>query len=275
MAIQTQTHTPDLEAIKVRQQQTWASGDYQKIAAAILIVSEQLCETVDLRAGQRVLDVATGTGNAALAAARRFCDVTAVDYVPGLLNRGRQRAAAEALEVDFREGDAEALPCADDEFDVVLSVFGVMFAPHQEQAVRELVRVCRPGAKIGLASHVPDSWLGEVFDTTGRHLPPPAGLASPFRWGTEEGLNQLFGDQVASLAVARRTFTWRFRSAGHYLEFFRSYYGPTLKGFEALDGVRQDTLVRDLENLVLRHNCSDDGTLVVPSDYLEVVAIKR
>lgn len=275
MTTQNQTPTPDLAAIKARQQQTWASGDYQKIAAAILIVSEQLSEAVDLRAGQRVLDVATGTGNAALAAARRFCDVTGVDYVPALLERGRQRAAAEALDVDFREGDAEALPFADGSFDVVLSVFGVMFAPNQEQAARELVRVCRPGATIGLANHVPDSWLGEVFRTTGRHLPPPAGLASPFRWGTEEGLHQLFGDQLASLAVARRTFSWRFRSAAHYLKFFRTYYGPTLKGFEALDAARQEALGGDLENLVLRHNRSDDGTLVVPSDYLEVVATRR
>ncbi|MPZ13064.1 MAG: methyltransferase domain-containing protein [Chloroflexi bacterium] len=271
----TQSHVPDLAAIKERQQQTWASGGYHKVAATIVIVSEQLCETVDLRAGQRVLDVATGNGNAALAAARRFCDVTGVDYVPALLEHGRQRAAAEALDVDFREGDAEALPFADASFDVVLSVFGTMFAPDQVRAARELLRVCRPGGKIGLVSHVPDSWLGEVFDINGRYLPSPAGLTSPFRWGTEAGLRELFGDQLASLTAARRTFTQRFGSADHYLAFFRTNYGPTLKAFEALDGARQEALAADLEELVLRSNRSGDATLVVPSDYLEVVATKR
>ncbi len=184
---------PDLIAVKGRQQQVWAAGDYQQIAACILIVSEQLCEAVDLRAGQRVLDVASGTGNTALAAARRFCEVTGTDYVPALLDRARQRAAAEGLVITFEDGDAESLPVADASYDVVLSTFGVMFSPNQELAARELLRACRPGGKIGLANHTPDSWIGEVFRTTGRHLPPPAGVKPPVLWGTEERLRELFG----------------------------------------------------------------------------------
>jgi SAM-dependent methyltransferase len=266
---------PDLIAVKGRQQQVWAAGDYQQIAACILIVSEQLCEAVDLRAGQRVLDVASGTGNTALAAARRFCDVTGTDYVPALLERGRQRALAEGLSVTFEDGDAESLPFADASFDIVLSTFGVMFSPNQEQAARELLRTCRPGGKIGLANHTPDSWIGEVFRTTGRHLPPPAGVKPPVLWGTEERLRELFGEEIGSLTVTKRSFIWRFRSAVHYLDFFRTYYGPTLKGFEALEPTAQESLARDLKDAVLRFNRSDDETLVVPSDYLEVVATRR
>lgn len=266
---------PDLIAVKGRQQQVWAAGDYQQIAACILIVSEQLCEAVDLRAGQRVLDVASGTGNTALAAARRFCEVTGTDYVPALLDRARQRAAAEGLVITFEDGDAESLPVADASYDVVLSTFGVMFSPNQELAARELLRACRPGGKIGLANHTPDSWIGEVFRTTGRHLPPPAGVKPPVLWGTEERLRELFGDEIGALTVNRRSFIWRFRSADHYLDFFRTYYGPTLKGFEALESEAQDALANDLKEAVLRFNRSDDETLVVPSDYLEVVATRR
>ncbi len=270
-----QAQSPDLVAIKSRQQQVWAAGDYQRIAASILIVSEQLCEAANLRAGQRVLDVATGTGNTALAAARRFCEVTGADYVPSLLERGRQRAVAEGLPVTFQEGDAEALPFPDAAFDVVLSTYGVMFSPNQEQAARELLRVCRPGGTIGLANHTPDSWIGEVFRTTGRHIPPPARVKPPVLWGTEERLRELFGDGITSLTATRRNFIWRFRSPEHYLDFFRTYYGPTLKGFEALGPDGQAALADDLKAAVLRFNRSDDDTLVVPSAYLEAVAIRR
>jgi len=271
----TSTLTPDYAAIKGRQQQTWASGDFQVIASLIVPVSERLCDTVDLRAGERVLDVATGSGNTAIAAARRLCDVTGVDYVPALLERGRARAAAEGLTVTFEEGDAEALPVADCDYDVVLSSFGSMFAPNQEQAARELLRACRPGGRIGLASWTPEGWIGEVFRITGRHVPPPAGLRPPTRWGTEDGMRELVGDGVTSLRATRQSFAWRFASAQQYLDLFRSYYGPTLKAFAALDETGQQALARDLIEGVMRFNRAEDGTLMVPGEYLEIVAIKR
>jgi SAM-dependent methyltransferase len=266
---------PDFGAIKGRQRQTWASGDFHVIAARIVPVSERLCDTVDLRAGERVLDVATGSGNTAIAAARRECEVTGTDYVPALLERGRARAAAEGLSVDFEEGDAEALPVADGAFDVVLSTFGTMFAPDQEQTARELLRACRPGGRIGLVSWTPEGWIGEVFRVTGRHVPPPAGLRPPTRWGTEDGLRELLGDGVASLRATRQSFVWRFASAQQYLDLFRTYYGPTVKAFQALDEAGQRALARDLMEAVQRFNRSDDGTLLVPSEYLEAVAVKR
>jgi ubiquinone/menaquinone biosynthesis C-methylase UbiE len=266
---------PDFGAIKTRQRQTWASGDYHVIAALIVPVSERLCDEVDLRAGQRVLDVATGSGNTAIAAARRLCEVTGVDYVPALLERGRARAAAEGLQVTFEEGDSEALPVADDSYDVVLSTFGSMFAPNQEQTARELLRACRPGGRIGLASWTPEGWIGEVFRITGRHVPPPAGLRPPTCWGTEEGMRELLGDGIASLRTTRRTFDWRFASARQYLDLFRTYYGPTYKAFEALDEPGRRALADDLYVAVERRNRSGDGTLLVPSEYLELVATKR
>ena len=266
---------PDFGAIKARQRQTWAAGDFHRIAALIMPVSERLCETVDLRAGERVLDVATGSGNTALAAARRLCAVTGVDYVPALLERGRARAAAEGLGVAFEEGDAEALPVADGAYDVVLSTFGAMFAPDQAQAARELLRACRPGGRIGLASWTPEGWIGEVFRRTGRHVPPPAGLRPPTRWGTESGLRELFGDGVASLQATRQDFVWRFASAQQYLDLFRTYYGPTVKAFAALDEPGQQALARDLVASVALFNRAEDGTLLVPGEYLEVVAVKR
>ena len=217
------TPAPDFGAIKGRQRQTWASGDYHRIASLIVPVSERLCDTADLRAGERVLDVATGSGNTAIAAARRLCAVTGMDYVPALLERARSRADAEDLPVEFKEGDAEALPVEDGAYDVVLSTFGVMFAPNQEQAARELLRVCRPGGRIGLASWTPEGWIGEMFRITGRHVPPPAGLRPPTRWGTEDGLRELFGDGIAPLRATRQSFLWRFTSAQQYLDLFRTY----------------------------------------------------
>src|SRR5262245_41467689 len=212
----TQSQAPDLTAIKARQQQTWAAGDFAEVATTLTLVSELLCEAVDLHAGARVLDVATGSGNTAIAAARRFCDVLAVDYVPALLERGRERAAAERLAVDFREGDAEALPCPDGAFDAVLSTYGVMFAPNQPQAAAELLRVCRPGGTIGLVHWTSDGFIGEMFRVGGRHVPPPAGLASPMRWGDEGGLHELFGDGISELRLTRRAHVFRYRSAEHW-----------------------------------------------------------
>ena len=266
---------PDYAAIKSRQRQTWASGNYHVIASLIMPVSERLCDAVDLRAGERVLDVAAGSGNTALAAARRLCDVTAVDYVPALLERGRARASAEGLRVAFEVGDAESLPVDDDAFDVTLSTFGSMFAPDQEQAARELLRVTRPGGRIGMANWTPTGWIGEMLRIVGSHVAPPAGLRPPSRWGTEDGLQELFGDGVISLRATRQQFVWRFGSPEHYLSLFRSFYGPVLKAFAALDAAGQDALERDLIAAVQRFNRSHDSTLVVPADYLEVVATRR
>jgi SAM-dependent methyltransferase len=267
--------TPDLAAVKQRQQQAWSSGDFAVVAARIQLVAEHLCDTADLRAGWRVLDVATGSGNAAIAAARHGCTVVGIDYVPSLLERGRQRAAAEGLEVNLLEGDAEALPFPDDSFDAVTSVFGSMFAPDHAQAAAELLRVCRPGGTIALASWTPEGFIGELFRTVGAHVPPPAGVPSPMLWGTEGHLRGLFGDGIASLEVAERTFTWRFRSAEEFVEFFRRWYGPTLKAFAALEDDARDALERDLVALAERFDRLGGDAIAIPATYTEAVAVKR
>jgi ubiquinone/menaquinone biosynthesis C-methylase UbiE len=265
---------PDLAAIKQRQQKTWATGDYAVIGSTLAVMAETLCEAVDLSAGQRVIDVATGHGNAALAAARRFCEVTGIDYVPALLERGRERAAAERLPVVFVEGDAEDIPFPDASFDVALSTVGVMFAPDQEKVARELLRVIRPGGKIGMANWTPDGFIGQMFKVTGRHMPSPAGLQPPALWGAEERVRDLFGDGVAWLRAERRSFVFRYHSFDHWLEVFRTYYGPVTKAFEALDADGQEAYAADLRALVAQFNRSGDGTMAVPSDYLEVVAVR-
>jgi SAM-dependent methyltransferase len=270
----TQTSSPDLVAIKGKQQQTWASGDFAVIGATLQVVSEQLCEAVDLHAGERVLDVATGSGNTALAAARRFTTVAGVDYVPALLERGKERAAAERFAIEFRDGDAETIPYPDGAFDVVLSTFGAMFAPDQERAAAELLRVCRSGGRIGMANWTPEGFIGAMFRTTGRHVPPPAGLQPPVLWGTEARLRELFGDGISALALTRRLFVFRYRSAEHWLETFWTYYGPTLKAFAALDEAGQARLAADLLALAREHNVATDGTLAVPAEYAEVVAVR-
>ena len=267
--------SPDLGALKARQRAAWSSGDYAVVGTTLQIVGEQLCEALDLRAGEAVLDVAAGNGNAALAAARRWCDVTATDYVPALLERARERAAGERLAMGFREADAEALPFAEASFDVVVSTFGVMFAPDQERAAAELVRVCRPGGRIGLASWTPDGFVGQLLGTIGAHLPPPAGTRSPALWGTEARLSELLGRHAVSIAAPTRSFVFRYRSPAHWLEVFRSFYGPVLKAFAALEPPAQAALERDLLALVGRFNRVQDGTVVVPSAYLEVVVARR
>jgi len=265
---------PDLAAIKGRQQAAWGSGDYAVVGTTLQIVGETLCEAVDLRSGQRVLDVAAGNGNATLAAARRFAEVVSTDYVPALLERAAERAKAERLPVTFRQADAEALPFDDASFDVVLSTFGVMFTPDQPQAARELLRVCRPGGKIGLANWTPESFIGQLFKTIGKHVPPPAGVKSPALWGSRSHLAGLFGPS-ASIAATDRQFTFRYRSPQHWLEVFGTYYGPVFKALGALEGERREALENDLRALLDGFNEATDGTLVVPSGYLEVVVVRQ
>ena len=262
---------PDLGAVKARQQAAWRAGDYAVIGTTLQIVGEQLCESLDLRAGQKVLDVAAGNGNASLAAARRWCDVVATDYVPALLERARERAAAERLAIEFREADAEALPFADESFDVVVSTFGVMFTPNQDRTAAEMVRVCRPGGKIGLANWAPEGFIGQLFKTIGAHVPPPAGIKSPALWGTRARIVELFELHASSIEAARRNFVFRYRSPGHWLDVFRAYYGPVLKAFAALEPAGQAALQGDLVALIDRFNRSGDGSMVVPAEYLEIV----
>jgi SAM-dependent methyltransferase len=264
----------DLDVVKTKQQVAWSSGDYASVGNRILLVSELLCEAIDLRAGERVLDVATGTGNAALAAARRFADVIGVDYVPSLLDRARLRADIEGLAIDFRDGDAEALEFADDSFDAVLSACGAMFAPDHQQTADELVRVCRPGGRIGMVNWCPDGYIGALFRAIAAHVPPPPGVQPPGRWGDEAYLRELWGDRV-SLAAPRKTFLFRFPSPQHHVDFFAQYYGPTVKAFEAVGDAGRDALLGDILEAVARFNRADDGTLVLQMDYLEVVATKR
>ncbi|MET0677639.1 MAG: class I SAM-dependent methyltransferase, partial [Bradyrhizobium sp.] len=243
---QTQQPAPvDLSALKTRQHGAWSSGDYAVVGTTLQIVGEELCEALDIRAGQKVLDVAAGNGNATLAAARRWCDVVSTDYVPSLLARGRVRAEADGLSVEFREADAEALDFGDNSFDAVLSTFGVMFTPDQDRAAAELLRVCRSGGKIGLANWTPDGFIGQLFKTLGKYLPPPAGAKSPALWGTQARIAELFGTSAASIKAERRQFTFRYRSPMHFLDVFRTYYGPTLKAFAALDETNQRRLADD------------------------------
>jgi ubiquinone/menaquinone biosynthesis C-methylase UbiE len=270
-----QSQVPSLSAIKDRQQKTWTSGDYARIGNTLVIMGELLCEAVDVHAGDKVLDVATGSGNTAISAARRFCDVTGIDYVPELIEQARKRAEVEGMSIAFDVGDAEDLPYPDASFDVVLSTLGVMFAPNQEKVAEELLRICRSGGKIGLANWTPDGFIGNMFRTLGKHVPPPPGIKPPPLWGTEERLRELFGEDIASLEVTRRSYMFRYPSAGHFVEYFRSYYGPTLKAFESLEPEGQRSLAEDLEELLTQWNTSGDATVVVPSDYLEVVAVRR
>jgi len=264
----------DLAAVKGRQQIAWGSGDYAVVGTTLQIVGEMLCEAVDLRSNQRVLDVAAGNGNATLAAARRFADGVSTDHVGAVLERGKQRAQAERLAATFEEADAEALPFGDATFDVVLSTFGVMFTPNQGQAAAEMLRVCRPGGKIGLANWTPDSFIGQLFKTIGKYVPPAPGLQSPALWGTTARLDALFGAQAVVTASSRH-FAFRYRSPEHMVGTFRDFYGPVLKAFAAIDPSAREALAADLLQLVGRFNNATDGTVVIPSEYLEVVITKR
>ena len=272
--LQTAPVQPDLTAVKTRQQAAWSSGDYAIVGTTLQIVGEDLCEALDLRPGSKVLDVAAGNGNATLAAARRWCDVTSTDYVRALLNNGRDRAAAEKLKVEFREADAENLPFADKSFDVVMSTFGVMFTADHDKAAGEMLRVCRSGGKIGMANWTPEGFIGQLFKTLGKHLPPPAGVKSPALWGTRARLDEMFG-KAGEIDAQPRMFVFRYRSPEHWLEVFKTFYGPMLKAFAALDAAKQDALRNDLLALVRQFNRATDGTVAVRSEYLEVVITKR
>ncbi|MBO6636337.1 class I SAM-dependent methyltransferase [Parvibaculum sp.] len=272
-AVPASAPTADFTALKSRQKTAWGSGDYAIVGTTLQIVGETLCEAMDMRSGQFVLDVAAGNGNATLAAARRFADVTSTDYVGALLLRGRERADAEGLTVTFQEADAEALPFADARFDAVISTFGVMFAPDHTKAASEMLRVCRAGGKIGLANWTPDSFIGHLFKVIGKYVPPAPGVKSPALWGDEAYLGDLFG-RAAQISAARKSFVFRYRSPEHWFEIFRGYYGPVLKAFEAIDKDARPALESDILALLAEFNVATDGTLVAPSDYIEAIIVK-
>ena len=263
----------DYSTIAVRQQRTWSDGDFARVGNLAVLHGELLCEAVDLHPGEQVLDVAAGAGAASLAAARRWCDVTASDFVPHLLDSTAKVAACSGLSLRTQVADAQALPYADNSFDVVLSTFGAMFAPDQQRTADELVRVCRSGGRIGMCNWAPDSLIGEVFRVTGGHVPPPPGLRPAIQWGTRERLEDLFGDRVSSLRLQLRPLVFRYRSPEHMLDYFRSWHGPTKVAFESLDDAAARELAADLLDLYRKYNRASDGTLVAPSEYAEVVAV--
>jgi ubiquinone/menaquinone biosynthesis C-methylase UbiE len=266
---------PDLAALKTKQQAAWSSGNYAIVGTTLQIVGEQLCEALDLRGKERVLDVAAGNGNVTLAAARRWCDVVSTDYVPGLLDGGRQRAAAEGATITFQEADAEALPFPDASFDVVVSTFGVMFTANHDQAAAEMLRVCKPEGRIGMANWTPEGFIGQVFKTLGKHLPPPPGAKSPALWGMRTRLDEMFGSGALMIRTDSRYFNFRYRSPEHFMDVFKTYYGPMLKAFAALDEPKRKHLHDDLIALIASMNKANDGTMVVPSEYLEIVILRK
>ena len=265
----------DLAAVKTRQQAAWSTGNYAVVGTTLQIVGENWCEALDLRPGSRVLDVAAGNGNATLAAARRWCDVTSTDYVSSLLESGRARALAEGHTIRFQEADAENLPFPDASFDAVMSTFGVMFTPNQDKAASELARVCKPGGRIGLANWTPESFIGQLFKTIGKYIPPAPGVKSPGLWGTKARLEELFGKTAREIRTESRDFTFRYRSPAHWIEVFRTYYGPMNKTFGALDAEKQAAFTQDVLALMESGNRSGDRTPVLPSEYLEVVIERK
>src|SRR5215475_8396659 len=271
----TATARADLSVIKARQQKTWASGDYAVVASRIVLVSELLADAADLKAGWEVLDVACGNGNATLAAARSGTYALGIDYVPELLEGGRARAVSEGLDVEFRLGDIQNLPVDEESYDAVLSVFGAMFAPDHQRAADEIIRAARPGGTVGLASWTPDGFIGQMFDVITRHVPGPPGVASPLLWGTEEHLSDLFGAAAADAESVRRTCTWRFISPGQFVSFFRRWYGPALKAFEALDEDGRAALAVDLADLARHWDLNHGGSIAIPATYLETILTLR
>ncbi len=272
--MQASDQAPDYSAIKAKQQQVWGSGDYSQVGSTLQITGEELCESMDLHSGQSVLDVAAGNGNATMAAARRFCEVTSTDYVEALLNESKQRAQANHLAVNYQQADAEALPFEDESFDNVMSTFGVMFTPNQQQSASEMLRVCKKGGKIGMANWTPDGFIGQLFKVIGKYNPPPQGVNSPANWGTQDFLQREFGEQASNIQVNEKNYSFRYKSPQHWMEVFRNYYGPTLKTFEMLDAPKAEALEADIYALLDQFNTATDGTLIVPSKYFEVVIEK-
>jgi ubiquinone/menaquinone biosynthesis C-methylase UbiE len=269
------TEQPDLQAVTQVQQQIWSKGDFAMVANLVYHPAEKLAEALDLVPDERVLDVASGSGNAALAAARRtWGNVVSSDYVPALLERGRERAAAERLAIEFVEADAQDLPFADASFDVAISIYGAMFAPDQEKTAAELLRVVKPGGRIGMGNWCPDGAVGAMFQTIAKHAPPPPGLDSPLLWGTEERLRELFGSGISDLRVERRVSRQPFRSADHYIEFFRQYFGPTQMAYERVGPEGEQALTDDLRNLLETANTAGERAMVLEADYLEVIATR-
>lgn len=266
---------PTLEEIKARQQMMWGSGDYGKIAWITVPLADVLADAIEVKPGSTVLDVATGTGHVALAMARRFCDTIGVDYVASLLETARKRAATEGLNVEFKEGDAENLPFEDDRFDYVVSNIGAMFAPNQEKTASELIRVCKPGGTIGMVNWTPSGYIGELFKTIGKHVPPPAELKPAALWGTEDRVRELFGDAVATLTFKQGSLRQNYLSPEHFAEFFVSNYGPTLKASETLDEQARQAFMDDLVELARRFNKYGDEACSVDADYTVVIATKR
>lgn len=266
---------PDLQAVKQRQQSVWSTGDYPAVGTTLQIVGETLAENLDLAPGERVLDVAAGNGNATLAAARRFCDVVSTDYVEAWLRKGMERAQAEGLAVAFREADAENLPFEDASFDVVTSTFGVMFTADQDAAARAMMRVCRPGGRIGMANWTANGFIGQVFKTIGRHAPPPAGVRSPLEWASKTRLEELFEENAASISITSRTFVFRYRSAQTWVESWREIYGPMNKAFQTVGNDGASALEDDLIALAETASIGGSRGMIVPAEYAEVVITRR
>jgi SAM-dependent methyltransferase len=264
---------PDFKAITERQQGVWSTGDFGRVGSLNVLHGELLCESLDVHPGERVLDVGAGTGVGSLAAARRWGDVTSVDFVPELLEQAKRRAEADGVRITTQVADAQNLPFEDGSYDVVISTFGAMFAPDQQRVADELVRVCRSGGRIGMNNWAPGSMMHEAFAATGKRVPPPPGVQPVFNWGDEEKVRGFFGDRV-TLKFIPREITWRFPSAEYMLEYFRDWYGPTKIAFGALDEAGQEALANDLLDVYRKHNRADDGTLVAPSAYVEVLAVK-
>ncbi len=276
MGIQTSINaSPDFAAIKAKQNVAWGSGDYSKVGVTLQITGEELAEAMDMTPSAKVLDVAAGNGNATLAFARRFCDVTSTDYVEALLQASSQRAKAEGLFVTYKVADAENLPFADQSFDAVVSTFGVMFTPNQQQSAAELQRVVRSGGKIGMANWTPESFIGLLFKTIGKHVPPPAGVNSPALWGSQDWLDETFGGKCEMVSFRRKNFMFRYRSAEHFLEYFRTFYGPMQKAFDALDADGQAALQSDIMALIQQFDISTNESLCISSEYAEVIVHRR
>ncbi|HEY5977548.1 MAG TPA: class I SAM-dependent methyltransferase [Solirubrobacterales bacterium] len=267
--------TPDLKAVTQVQQQIWSKGDFAMVANLVYHPAEDLAEALELVPDEKALDVACGSGNLAIAAARRTWGGTVgADYVPALLERGRERAAAERLDVEFVEADAQELPFEDGAFDVAMSIYGAMFAPDQPKAAAELLRVVKPGGRIGMANWAPDGAVGTMFKTISKHAPPPPGVESPLRWGTEEGVRELFGDGISDLRLERRISRQPFRSADHYIDFFRSYFGPTQTAYERVGPDGEQALTDDLRAFLESANTAGDRALVLEAEYLRVIATR-